>query len=385
MNTTKRISELRAEMQEILKQKAQERKQYKERLQNVIPRLPKNYATLATFINPKITKEQVYNVRFGRKQDFEILELLEQIADDHEPEPEPEPTKKFVSSNETLQENLQSSQDFTTNLVSSLEPLQNNLQNHQNITTKIVENSNNLQNNLQENSTITTNLVENTTALQENLNNSQLSTKEFAIQKLMQNATNEQLTQICKHETEGQLQTEKELYSKKVSIYNNNINLNNLIEKKSKEKKQNSTKQTAKLFKEAFPNFVSFRSALPEWDELTCIHWYEQAEYWSEEGNKRKKDWIKTVKIWNKRNPFKALPTNQNQNATKFNEITSKILKLQNELDDLRKAWKANPQKRKWIEEQANAITKEINQLKHLQQKLTQNSISQLTNKFTNI
>ncbi|MCU0439197.1 MAG: hypothetical protein MUC49_14965 [Raineya sp.] len=85
----------------------------------------------------------------------------------------------------------------------------------------------------------------------------------------------------------------------------------------------NKTKKTETnkiLFSEAFKDFKTFREQLPEWSDLQCKHWFEQAEYWSSENTAKKIDWIKTVKIWQNRTPFQSISPHQ-QNR-KFQENT---------------------------------------------------------------
>jgi hypothetical protein len=231
MEATKKIAELRAEINKILEAKKTAKENYKQRLKNVVSRLPKNYASIASFITDKPAKE-IYNVRQGRKMNEEILTVLEQIAEEYQ---------------KTIQKNSHNiTNEFATN-----------------------------ENLYKENCNVIADLQENLHNLQKDLHNPE-------------NFTNHNETQNPEKQEKNNNTDTKETFVKKVtlSLYNNNIKNNIDIKKESKERKQ---KETAKLFKEVFPDFQTFRNMLPDWDELTARHWYEQAEYWSNENNAKKK------------------------------------------------------------------------------------------------
>ncbi len=312
MEATKKIAELRAEINKISAEAKKTKENYKQRLKNVVSRLPKNYASIASFITTA-EKKEIYNVRQGRKINEEILSVLEQIAEEYQ---------------KTIQKNSHNiKNEFVTN-----------------------------ENIYKENCNVIADLQENLYNLQKDLHNPE-------------NFTNHNETQNPETQEKNNNTDTKETFVKKVSLslYNNNIKNNLDIKKESKERKQN--RETAKLFKEVFPDFQTFRNMLPDWDEFTAKHWYEQAEYWSSENNAKKKDWIKTVQIWNKRNPIKYINNSNQTNQTnqsneiKIKETKNKIQRLENELNDLRILWKERPHQREYINQEAKSIQNEIKRL----------------------
>jgi hypothetical protein len=144
----------------------------------------------------------------------------------------------------------------------------------------------------------------------------------------------------------------------------------------------NKTKKTETnkiLFSEAFKDFESFRKHLPEWSDLQCRHWFEQAEYWSSENEAKKIDWIKTVKIWQNRTPFQSI--NPHQQNRKFQENTfenesseilatdapeTKVKKInyQISLHENLLAKALNNYQREEIEEKIKALKNRLNRIK---------------------
>jgi uncharacterized protein YlaN (UPF0358 family) len=58
-------------------------------------------------------------------------------------------------------------------------------------------------------------------------------------------------------------------------------------------------KEKPQLFKESiFYDKQKFKEALPEWSKDKLKFYFDAAEKWSDESNKKQKDWIRAVKTW---------------------------------------------------------------------------------------
>lgn len=98
-------------------------------------------------------------------------------------------------------------------------------------------------------------------------------------------------------------------HSSKTQVITEQTEQNN--KKKYKKKNLSSKELREVLFKDSavFDPEV-FRGSIPEWSEAKCKYYYESVRDWSEEGGKKKIDWIRTAKTWERNDvkngkPFK--------------------------------------------------------------------------------
>lgn len=76
------------------------------------------------------------------------------------------------------------------------------------------------------------------------------------------------------------------------------------IEKKREEKNKNVERKIPFSLSEIFEK-EKFAAAFPGWPKEKLLYYYEAADTWSTEGNK-KIDWVKTIKNWAKRDEAKG-------------------------------------------------------------------------------